>query len=489
MGMIVAPSITGATEAGTSFPDLPKADSHYNAVTALVNQGAITGYEDGTFAPYESISRQHVAVILQRSLDLPVPSDKETKKVLKQYSDVKTTDMYAKEIAAVTKAKVFNGANGKFMPSESITREQMATVLYNGFGLGKYQSEEVGMNLSGVDKSHKERVQALGDLGITVALDNFNPTSDLARAQFATFLTRTLDVLENGDLVEKPETEKPEEPGEEVEKPKPEEPENPGEEVEKPSVEFDSFSFNLPREFTVGDTESFKLVGISKDGTKKDITKEAKYTVSNTKVATVKNGKVTAISKGTANLIATYEGYTVETLLTVKEKQEATTGEIKTTVPSQMKVGDTKDFKVTLDGKDITSEVRTSVGHKDIASITNGKIKALKAGFTTIGVFYGGETLELKLIVTAGNEATAEEQLLGYDRQSEVNISLYNEFENVREQVIDSYASDLGMGAKEVEQTIEDAVKSKKVIKKQNDNVAFYYDSKTGLLHVNYNEK
>src|SRR5699024_10966685 len=96
------------------FPDVSPDSDHYDAIMALTESGAITGYEDGTFGPHDSITRGQVAVILAKQLGLEAPEDLES--ALEVYSDVDVNHRYAKEIAAVTEADVFKGDDGKFNP-------------------------------------------------------------------------------------------------------------------------------------------------------------------------------------------------------------------------------------------------------------------------------------------------------------------------------------------------------------------------------------
>lgn len=191
-----SPSLT-KVEANEGFSDLSPTNSHYESVMALVERDAISGYKDGTFRPSQSISRQHVAVILTRALDLPIPND--INSVLSVYNDVNNNDEYAEEIAAVTEAGFFKGSNNRFLPQNHITRQQMATVLNNSFDLNEYQVKQVPIRLSNVASSHRGAVQALADLGLTDQLNDFRPAENLSRAQFSTFLIRTIDFVESGD--------------------------------------------------------------------------------------------------------------------------------------------------------------------------------------------------------------------------------------------------------------------------------------------------
>jgi hypothetical protein len=51
---------------GNSFTDVNKSDWFYNAVSYAASEGLIAGYEDGTFKPMENMQRQDAAVLVSR---------------------------------------------------------------------------------------------------------------------------------------------------------------------------------------------------------------------------------------------------------------------------------------------------------------------------------------------------------------------------------------------------------------------------------------
>lgn len=187
------------SEANNSFKDVSKSNDHYDSIMSMTNRGAISGYPDGTFRPENPVNRGQVAVMLSRGLGLQYPEN--LNKVLSVYSDVNSKSDYAAQIAAVTDAGIFSGGAGKFNPRNNMTREQMATVLVKSFNLQNYNLREmnVDINLNNVSPSHRENVQILANLGITKVnkQKNFMPGNRVTRGQFATFLSKAIDVTEN----------------------------------------------------------------------------------------------------------------------------------------------------------------------------------------------------------------------------------------------------------------------------------------------------
>ncbi|WP_331377423.1 S-layer homology domain-containing protein [Alkalihalophilus pseudofirmus] len=174
----------------------------YSDILELAGKNIINGYSDNTFRPNESINRQHVAVLLNRTLDLEVPENIEA--VLSKYEDVDASHRYAKEIAAVTHANIFTGSHGKFMPNDDIKRHQMATVLVEAFDLPEVEGAEVNLtDIERIYEGHRGNVKILAQHGITTGKRDeaggrfFDGGADLTRGQFAAFLNKSYKLYQS----------------------------------------------------------------------------------------------------------------------------------------------------------------------------------------------------------------------------------------------------------------------------------------------------
>lgn len=180
------------------FADFFEHHSGYEEAIQLVDQGIIRGYDDYTFRPYQSISREHVAVLLYNALDLKEPRNK--KEILSTYQDVNVDHRYATQIAAVTAEGIFGGANGYFKPSNDISRSQMATVLVGAFDLKETGEPVELIDLEDINSSHRQNVKILAQNNITIGKLNshneryFDGRGDLYRSQFAIFLKKAMDI-------------------------------------------------------------------------------------------------------------------------------------------------------------------------------------------------------------------------------------------------------------------------------------------------------
>lgn len=134
------------TEQGGSFPDVKPNDWFYGAVQYVHGEGMMTGMEDGTFAPHRTTTRAQIVTILYRLAGSPAEGNS-------SFSDVSKGDWYAKSVNWAASNQIVGGyENGTFAPQKSVTREEMATILYR---FAKYMKLEVGVtgDLSGFSDS------------------------------------------------------------------------------------------------------------------------------------------------------------------------------------------------------------------------------------------------------------------------------------------------------------------------------------------------
>src|SRR5699024_7335614 len=125
------------------FPDANPGSWYYDVVVDMKNQGIMTGMDTGMFEPATTLSRAHCATTLDRSAGSPSVSYK------KVFPDVGDGQFYTKPVIWANSVSVITGyENGKFGPVDSLTREQMVTMLYR---YAKYMRMDTSArnNLSG----------------------------------------------------------------------------------------------------------------------------------------------------------------------------------------------------------------------------------------------------------------------------------------------------------------------------------------------------
>lgn len=183
--------------AKTTFSDISKDYRYSEEVNHLIELGIINGYPDGTFKPDRSVTRSQAAVMLARALDLDVDKVKAP-----NYKDVSTKSPSYKEIAAITEAGIMKGDKGKFNPSASLTRSQMAIVLTRAFDLIGDQTS----TFTDVAKDFHayKHIDAMLYNGVTTGYPDgkFKPQKATSRVHFSAFLSRALNnVQDKEDMV------------------------------------------------------------------------------------------------------------------------------------------------------------------------------------------------------------------------------------------------------------------------------------------------
>ena len=127
--------------------------------------------------------------------------------------------------------------------------------------------------------------------------------------------------------------------------------------------------------------------------------KNVVWTSSDNSVATVSNGKVTAVKAGTATVKATCGGKTAECVVTVTVPTGSIT--LNKTVLS-LSLGESATLTATVkpDNASDKNVVWTS-SDNSVATVSNGKVTAVKAGTATVKATCGGKTAECVVTVTA----------------------------------------------------------------------------------------
>ena len=106
------------------FADL---NGHFakDSVLYLVDRNIINGYEDGSFRPDNTVTRAEAAAMIYRIIKTGNNSPE-----LSGFSDVLPTDWFAEAVYALADKGIILGTDeGKFLPSENISRQDIATIM------------------------------------------------------------------------------------------------------------------------------------------------------------------------------------------------------------------------------------------------------------------------------------------------------------------------------------------------------------------------
>ncbi|MDN4495127.1 S-layer homology domain-containing protein [Ureibacillus aquaedulcis] len=184
-----------------SFNDVAKNHWAKHFIDSLASKNIVNGKTAYSFAPNDTITRAEFASILARVLNLPTVAYEG------EFTDVPKSMTWAvAEIEAANQAGIVLGNNGKFMPNEEITRQQMATMIVRAL---EYADPSIVENVKNkvrfadaknVHNYAKEAVTIVSGLGIVEGrMMNgkrlFAPEENATRAEAAKMLYNMLDQL------------------------------------------------------------------------------------------------------------------------------------------------------------------------------------------------------------------------------------------------------------------------------------------------------
>jgi hypothetical protein len=118
----------------TTFSDINKSDWYADAVSTAVKASLINGFEDGTFRPNDSITREQMASLISKALTITgktvAVDDSQAAQILSKFSDQAAVSSWATaDTAKVTQAGIMQGNEGNFTPKAFADRAQAAVTL------------------------------------------------------------------------------------------------------------------------------------------------------------------------------------------------------------------------------------------------------------------------------------------------------------------------------------------------------------------------
>lgn len=175
------------------FSDIKEGNSTYESVTTLAQEGIINGYPDGTYRPDEKLSKKQAAMLFSKSLKLD------------RSGSIDEDDFPFEHVSVDAKVAPFVNSlyqegilteDDDFVPTEELTREEMAEWLMRTFDLKALDSKETVIpDFSEVNEDYQQAVVSLYHNDITKGMKDgsFAPKETVNRGQFAIFLYRALN--------------------------------------------------------------------------------------------------------------------------------------------------------------------------------------------------------------------------------------------------------------------------------------------------------
>jgi len=175
------------------YNDVKDSDWFKTAVDYVTEKGLMAGTGDGEFGPYISTDRGMIVTILWRLEGQPSATAESS------FTDVAQGEYYTDAVAWAAENKIVEGyGNGIFGPKDTITREQMAAILYRYSKFKNYDTTQGGMavrEFSDYGKISDWALESVGwavnsDLISGVGCSQLDPCGSATRAQVASILMR-----------------------------------------------------------------------------------------------------------------------------------------------------------------------------------------------------------------------------------------------------------------------------------------------------------
>jgi len=174
------------------FGDVPKSEWFFDSIAYVYSKGLMKGTGADMFAPNAPTSRAMIVTVLYRMADEPAVSSAAS------FEDVTDGSYYADAVAWAAETGIMEGYSAaRFGADDSVTREQMATILYR---YAAYTGRDTGaanmlINYADADQISAYAVAAMEwanaeGLILGTTETTLNPTGEATRAQIAAILAR-----------------------------------------------------------------------------------------------------------------------------------------------------------------------------------------------------------------------------------------------------------------------------------------------------------
>jgi len=178
------------------FEDIYSVPWAKEAILSLSSLGIINGINDVTFKPKAYTYRADFVLVVTRLLGLKGQGEN-------VFSDVDNSDYYSTAVSLANKFQIVKGADGKFMPKNNITRQDVMLILSRVLDkAGKLQKANVSTldnfkDSKNISAYAKEAVANLVGMKIVSGDNNnlLNPKGYINRAEMAVLINKIYDVL------------------------------------------------------------------------------------------------------------------------------------------------------------------------------------------------------------------------------------------------------------------------------------------------------
>jgi len=168
-----------------SFSDIASVSWAKKQIEVLASKGIIKGISENSFSPNENITRADFITLLIRALELKAEYST-------NFDDVNKESYYSESVGIAKALGIVKGmGNNKFNPSETISRQDMMTMVSNALKV-------YNIKLATASEYALDSIALMVKNGIVLGNDNLiNPNGNATRAEIAVILYRILNITTN----------------------------------------------------------------------------------------------------------------------------------------------------------------------------------------------------------------------------------------------------------------------------------------------------
>lgn len=202
--LVLALPMTASAAATDKFTDVKPGAWYYDAVDYAASEGLFNGTSETTFTPDGTMTRGMFVTVLANKTE----NYSAHQYTGSSFADVAAGQWYAPPVEWASQSKLVNGVgNGCFAPNDSVSREQLAVILYNyAKGCGADISTTTGALGAFTDNGHISGYArtamewAVSHKVLNGSDGRLDPKGTATRAQVAQILYNSRDLLANSTL-------------------------------------------------------------------------------------------------------------------------------------------------------------------------------------------------------------------------------------------------------------------------------------------------
>ncbi|MEK8131218.1 Ig-like domain-containing protein [Paenibacillus filicis] len=174
------------------------------------------------------------------------------------------------------------------------------------------------------------------------------------------------------------------------------------------------------------ESKTLSLKATYTDGTTSNVASDAVWTSSDVKIATVtEDGRVTAVSSGETKINVSFGGKSVDIVVQVDMANKL----VATPMTLSFDLGESKAIVLMATdssgaSKNVVQEAEWKSADEKIAQVTNGVVKAISRGKTTITATYGGKTVSIPVEIGVIQSIEVDKKFVSTKRGDSVQINL-----------------------------------------------------------------